>query len=92
MTLDKKLKDWTDAARTEPAKIICKNGDAFVLVTAVVFERMQLDLVRLQGLTSSLIDVAQGCVRPAGSASTDAVFRRAKKKALSLKRRKTKRR
>lgn len=79
------LKEWMEAARKEPVKITRKSGEAFVLLNADVFEKMQLDLARLQGLTASLVDVAQGRVSPATEKSTAEVFERAKKRALSAR-------
>ena len=84
------LKEWMEAARSEPVKITRKSGEAFVLLNADVFDRMQLDLARLHGLTASLVDVAQGRTKPASAQSTDALFERAKGKALAVKRAKTK--
>jgi len=45
---------------------------------------------RLQGLTASLVDVAQGRTKPASAESMDALFERAKGKALATKRAKAK--
>lgn len=79
------MKEWMEAARNEPVKITRKSGESFVLVNADIFEKMQLDLTRLQGLTASLVDVAQGRVSSATEKSTAEVFERAKKRALSSK-------
>jgi len=84
------LKEWMEAARSEPVKITRKSGEAFVLLNADVFEKMQLDLARLQGLTASLVDVAQGRVKPASLESTDSLFERAKGKAVAMKKAKAK--
>ncbi len=84
------LKEWLEAARSEPIKITRKSGEAFVLLNADVFEKMQLDLVRLQGLTASLVDVARGQIKAASAEATDALFERAKKRALAMKRAKSK--
>ena len=83
------LKEWMEAARSEPVKITRKSGEAFVLLNADIFEKMQLDLARLQGLTASLVDVSQGRTKPASAESTDALFERAKGKALAAKRAKS---
>lgn len=85
------LKEWLEAARKEPVKITRKSGEAFVLLNADVFEKMQLDLARLQGLTSSLVAVAQGRTKPATEESMDELFERAKEKALAMKKPKSKR-
>lgn len=77
------MKEWMEAARNEPVKITRKSGEAFILLNADIFEKMQLDLARLQGLTASLMDVAQGRVTPATESSTEEVFARAKQRALA---------
>lgn len=76
------LKEWMEAARKEPVKITRKSGEAFVLINSETFEKMQIDLARLQGLTASLMDVVQGRVSPATDHSTAEVFSRAKQRAL----------
>ena len=82
------MKEWMDAARNEPVKITRKSGEAFVLLNADIFEKMQLDLARLEGLTTSLMDVAQGRVAAATEKSTADVFTRAKQRALAAKKNK----
>ena len=84
------LKEWMEAARSEPVKITRKSGESFVLLNADTFEKMSLDLARLQGLTASLVDAAQGRPKGASAEATDALFERAKKKALATKRGKSK--
>jgi len=79
------MKEWMEAARSEPVKITRKSGEAFVLLNADIFEKMQLDLARLEGLTTSLLDVAQGRVSPATEKSTAGIFARAKQRALAAK-------
>lgn len=79
------LKEWLEAARSEPVKITRKSGEAFVLVNADDFERMQLELARLQGVTSGLMDMAQGRVTPPTEKSTKEAFARAKARALGQK-------
>lgn len=79
------MKEWMESARNEPIKITRKSGESFVLVNAEIFEKMQFDLARLEGLTASLIDVTQGRVSPASAKATADVFERAKKRALSTK-------
>ena len=79
------MKEWMEAARSEPVKITRKSGEAFVLLNADIFEKMRLDLARLQGLTASLLDVAQGRVSPATEKSTADVFAKAKQRVLSAK-------
>jgi antitoxin YefM len=85
------LKEWMEAARAEPVKITRKSGEAFVLLNADDFEKMQIDLARLEGLTASLLDVTQGRTKPASGKSTDELFERAKEKALAMRRAKGKR-
>lgn len=82
------LKEWMEAARSEPVKITRKSGEAFVLVNADDFEKMQIDLARLQGLTASLIDVTQGRVSSATEKSTAEVFERAKKRTTTARKNK----
>jgi len=77
------MKEWMEAARNEPVKITRKSGEAFVLLNADIFEKMQLDLARLEGLTISLMDVAQGRVSTTSEKSTADVFARAKQRALA---------
>lgn len=79
------LKEWLEAARSEPVKITRKSGEAFVLVNADDFEKMQLELARLRGVTSGLMDIAQGRVTPSTEESTKGVFDRAKARALGQK-------
>ena len=79
------MKEWMEAAHSEPVKITRKSGESFVLLNADIFEKMQLDLARLEGLTASLIDVAKGRVSAATEKSTTDLFSRAKQKALAGK-------
>ncbi|MBC7421344.1 MAG: type II toxin-antitoxin system Phd/YefM family antitoxin [Bdellovibrio sp.] len=79
------MKEWMEAARSEPVKITRKSGEAFILLNAEIFEKMRLDLARLQGLTTSLLDVAQGRVSPATEKSTADVFAKAKQSVLLAK-------
>lgn len=79
------MKEWMEAARAEPVKITRKSGEAFVLLSADVFEKMQLSLARLQGLTAGLVDAAQGRVSRATEQSTADVLSRAKARALGAK-------
>jgi prevent-host-death family protein len=80
------LKEWMEAARSEPIKITRKSGEAFVLINADDFEKMQFDLIRLQGIAAGLSDMAHGRVRPATEESTREVLNRAKDRALAAKR------
>ena len=79
------MKEWLEAAREEPVKITRKSGEAFVLLNSEVFEKMQLDLARLQVLSTSLVDVAQGRVSRATDQSTRHTMSRAKVRALHSK-------
>lgn len=76
------LKEWMEAARSEPVKITRKSGEAFVLVNADQFESMQLDLARLHGLSRGLMDVAQSRVSVSTEESTKETFARARTRAL----------
>lgn len=77
------MKEWMEAASREPIKITRRTGESFVLVNAELFEKMQLDLARFEGLTAGLVDALQGRVSPATNESTVEVFDRAKKRALN---------
>lgn len=77
------MKEWMETARTEPVKITRKTGESFVLINAEIYEKMQLHLARLEGLTASLISVAQGHATPATEKSTAEVFAKAKARALA---------
>ena len=79
------LKEWMEAARSEPVKITRRSGEAFVLLNADIFEKMQLELARSKGLSASLSDVIHGRVSPVTSESTKDVFSRAKSRALKNK-------
>lgn len=76
------MKEWMETARKEPVKITRKSGEAFVLLNAEIFEKMQLDMARLEGLTASLTAVAQGHAIPTDKSIAD-IFSKAKSKALA---------
>jgi PHD/YefM family antitoxin component YafN of YafNO toxin-antitoxin module len=80
-----KMKEWMEAASAEPIKITRKSGEAFVLINADIFEKMQLDLARLGGLNASLMDVAQGRVTKSTDQSTRDALKRAKARALGAR-------
>ena len=82
------MKDWLEAARKEPIRITRKSGESFVLLDADTFEKMQLDLVRLQGLTASLVDSIQGRVNHATDESTRDALNRAKARVVNSSRNK----
>ena len=79
------MKEWMESAQKEPIKITRKSGESFVLVKSETFEKMQIDLARLEGLTVSLVDLAQGRTSRSTTKSTAEVFEKAKKRALSAK-------
>ena len=79
------LKEWMEAARSEPVKITRKSGEAFILLNADTFEKMQLDLAQLKGLTAGLVDATQGRARPTTAQSTKDALARAKSRALAAK-------
>jgi antitoxin YefM len=72
------LKDWMEAARKEPVKITRKSGEAFVLMNADEFEKLQVELASLRGISRGLSDVAHGRVRPSTPESTGTAIERAK--------------
>lgn len=76
------MKDWMEAARKEPVKITRKSGEAFVLVNADEFEKMQLELANLRGVAKGLTDVIQGRTSPASNDSTHKAIERAKERVL----------
>ena len=78
------LKEWMEAARNEPVKITRRSGEAFVLLNADIFEKMQLELARFKGLSGSLMDVIHGRVSPVTAKSTKEIFTRAKTRALNI--------
>jgi PHD/YefM family antitoxin component YafN of YafNO toxin-antitoxin module len=79
------MKEWMEAARNEPVRITRKSGESFVLIRSEIFEKMQLDLARLEGLTASLVDVIHGRTSPVTDQSTLDGFERAKKRAVTTK-------
>jgi len=76
------LKEWMESARTEPIKITRKSGESFVLLNADEFEKLQIELANLRGISQGLSDVIQGRTRPATDKSTDSAIERAKEKVL----------
>ena len=82
------MKEWMEAARSEPVKITRKSGEAFVLLNADEFEKLQVELANLRGVAQGLSDVVQGRVRKATSDSTQSAIDRAKERVLGSKRKK----
>jgi prevent-host-death family protein len=82
------LKEWMDAARTEPVKITRKSGEAFVLLNSDEFEKIQVELANLRGVAKGLTDVIQGRTRKATSASTGTAIERAKNRVLGKRNKK----
>lgn len=76
------LKEWLEAARTEPVKITRKSGESFVLLNADEFEKMQIELASLRGVARGLSDVVHGRVRAATPESVGAAVDRAKARVL----------
>lgn len=76
------LKEWMEAARTEPVKITRKSGEAFVLVNADEFEKMQVELASLRGAAQGLSDAVHGRTRAGTSQPTEAAINRAKERVL----------
>lgn len=81
------MKEWLEAARKEPVKITRKTGESFVLINSESYEKILLDLARLEGLTASLSAVAQGLATPATDESLRDTFSKAKRKALADRKR-----
>jgi len=79
------LKEWMEAARKEPIRITRKSGESFVLLDADTFEKMQLDLAKLQGITGGLMDVVQGRLQRSTVDSTTKTLNKAKALALAGK-------
>lgn len=79
------LKEWMEAARTEPVKITRKSGEAFILLNAVDFEKMQIELANLRGVAHGLSDAIHGRVRKATDESTKVAIERAKHRVLGKK-------
>ena len=77
------LKEWMEAARTEPVKITRKSGEAFVLLNSDEFDKMQVELASLRGVAKGLTDVIQGRTRKATSSSTESAIERAKDRVLA---------
>ena len=79
------LKEWMEAARKEPIRITRKSGESFVLLDANTFEKMQLDLAKLQGITGGLMDVVQGRLQQSTVDSTTKILNKSKARALAGK-------
>ena len=79
----KNLREWMEAARSEPVKITRKSGEAFVLLNADEFEKMQVELASLRGVARGLADVAHGRVRQSSEESTGSAIERAKSRVLA---------
>lgn len=76
------LKEWMEAAKSEPVKITRKNGESFVLLNADEFEKIQIELASLRGVAHGLSDALQGRVRNAKTQSIEATLDRAKERVL----------
>ncbi len=82
------LKGWMESARNEPIKITRKTGEAFVLINADEFEKIQMELASLRGVAQGLSDVANGKVQKSQAKSTDTAIQRAKNRVLSKSKKK----
>lgn len=82
------LKEWLEAARTEPVKITRKSGEAFVLMNADEFENIQIELANLRGVAKGLSDAIQGRTRIADRESIDSAIARAKERVLGKRKKK----
>ena len=76
------LKECMDAARSEPVKITRKSGEAFVLVNADEFEKIQLELASLRGIALGLSDVVHGNVQDASDKSLRSSIDKARERVL----------
>lgn len=76
------LKEWMEAARIEPIKITRKSGEAFILLNADEFEKMQIELANLRGVAQGLTDVIQGRTRISTANSTETAINRAKERVF----------
>lgn len=82
------LKQWLEAARSEPVKITRKSGESFVLLNADEFEKIQIELASLRGVAKGLSDVVHGRVRKSTAGSTESAIDRAKERVLGKKNKK----
>lgn len=82
------LKQWLEAARSEPVKITRKSGESFVLLNADEFEKIQFELASLRGVAKGLSDVVHGRVRKSAAGSTESAIDRAKERVLGKKNKK----
>ena len=76
------LKEWMETARSEPIKITRKSGEAFVLLNADKFDKIQVELATLRGIAQGLTDVVQGRTRKATRETTNNAIERAKERVL----------
>jgi prevent-host-death family protein len=72
------LKTWMEAAANEPVKITRRSGEAFVLLNADEFEKLQVELANLRGVAKGLNDVVQGRIRKSTDESASRAVSRAK--------------
>jgi antitoxin YefM len=79
------LKEWMEAARTEPVKITRKSGEAFVLINADEFEELQMEIATLRGVVQGLTDVVQGRTKEASLKSTETAIQNARNKVFGKK-------
>ena len=78
------MREWMEMAESKPIKITRKSGEAFVLMNADLFEKMQLDLASARGIAAGLSDVIQGRVHPGTAESTKAAMERGKARAIKM--------
>jgi prevent-host-death family protein len=79
------LKEWMESARHEPIKITRKTGEAFVLINADEFEKIQIELASLRGVAQGLSDVVHGRVKKSHLKSSNSAIERAKERFLGKK-------
>lgn len=79
------LKEWMEAARKEPVKITRKTGEAFVLLNAEDFEKIQIELATLRGISRGLNDALNGNIQRTSKKSIRDTINRAKEKVKKRK-------
>lgn len=76
------LKEWMDTASEGPVKITRKSGEAFVLLNADEFEKIQLELASLRGIALGLSDVVHGNVHDSTPESAKSAINKARERVL----------
>lgn len=66
----------------KPIKITRKTGDAFVLINADQFEKIQIELASLRGVAQGLSDVVHGRVKKSQLKSVESAIEKAKERVM----------